>query len=448
MRGAVAAIFIYDNQVFSILRQTSLAAFPGFTAFPGGKIDSGDEVFACQHPLLSTFSQENIGALIREIREELGFDLVQSLEQNQVVSISQFGTSTTPTYQKHRFDIQFYKITLNSLPTFALEPKEVASGTWLAPKKLLQHYFDGDAMVVSATLKILKALADDVTLESADIESGFEDSDMLPLVPFIHDVMHIAVPSHTLPPATTTNSLLIGDKGSLRILTDPSPSSNEILELLKTSLAEYKPDAILLSHHHPDHHERAPQLAKDWNIPILCSQKCQQRLLQRFGSDYLDDIDVRHIQQNDVVTQWHGDDVICHELPGHDDTMVGLAAKNLEWFYVADLVEPGTTVVIPEPEGDMAVYFESLERVIAMQPKHIIPSHGLPVVGTSLLSKTLEHRILRERQILEAHNNGLRDEELLGALYPQLAEQLIPYAEQNIRQHLRKLGLYSEGKVR
>jgi glyoxylase-like metal-dependent hydrolase (beta-lactamase superfamily II) len=262
------------------------------------------------------------------------------------------------------------------------------------------------------------------------------------MLPFIHGVMHIAVPSHTLPPATTTNSLLIGDKCSLRILTDPSPSSDEVLTQLKRSLENDKPDAILLSHHHPDHHERAPQLARDWGIPILCSSKCQQRLLQRFGSQYIDDIIVQHIQQDDVVTQWQGRDVVCHELAGHDDSMVGLASKNLEWFYVADLVEPGTTVVIPEPEGDMAVYFESLERVISMQPKHIIPSHGLPVLGTSLLTSTLAHRVKREQQILAAYNEGLRGDTLLKKLYPDLAEKLIPYAAQNIRQHLRKLGLY------
>ena len=447
MRGAVAAIFISDNKVFSILRQTSLSAFPGFTAFPGGKIDSGDEVFACQHPLLSAFSQKNMGALIREIREELGFDLVQALEQNQVINISQFGTSTTPTYQKHRFNIQFYKIELTSKPNFQLEEDEVAAGEWLNPKILLQRYLDGHIMLVSATLNILHALTDDITTVSAAIDSGFETDDgKIPLVPFIHGVNHISVPSHTLPPAITTNSLLMGDKGSLRILTDPSPSSNTVLAQLKDSLADERPDAILLSHHHPDHHERLPQLARDWSLPILCSEKCQQRLLQRFGTDYLDDITVRHVKQDDVITQWLGHDVICHELPGHDDTMVGLAPENLEWFYVADLVEPGTTVVIPEPEGDMAVYFESLERVIAMQPKHLIPSHGLPVIGTSLLSQTLAHRIKREQQILAAHDQGMRDEDLLKALYPNLAEKLIPYAEQNIRQHLRKLGLYSEDK--
>jgi len=443
MRDAVAAILTYQEQIFSILRQTSLSAFPGFTAFPGGKIDEGDEQFAHQHPLLAFFPELEVGALIREIREELGFDLAAAVTQQQVLAISKFGSATTPTYQKHRFKIHFYKIELNSPPTFKLKADEVADGQWRTPHTLLQHYLDGQVMMVSATLKIIKALAKDITQQSAAIGSGFgKNPHKLPILPFIHGVSHIAVPSHTLPPATTTNSLLIGDKSSLRILTDPSPSSTEVLILLKATLENDKPDAILLSHHHPDHHERAPQIAHDLGIPILCSVKCQQRLLQRSGSDYLDNINIRHIQQGDVVTHWQGYDVICHELPGHDDTMVGLAPENLEWFYVADLIEPGTTVVIPEPEGDMAVYFESLKRVIEMQPKHIIPSHGLPVVGTSLLSSTLAHQVKRENQILEAYNNGLRDDALLEALYPDLAEKLVPYAAQNIRQHLRKLGLY------
>ena len=55
MLNAVAAIFTYQQEVFWITRQTYLRAFPGYTAFPGGKVDEGDEVYAIEHPLLAKF---------------------------------------------------------------------------------------------------------------------------------------------------------------------------------------------------------------------------------------------------------------------------------------------------------------------------------------------------------------------------------------------------------
>ncbi|RVU83743.1 NUDIX domain-containing protein [Leucothrix sargassi] len=446
MRSAVAAIFVYKGHLLNIIRQTSLAAFPGFTAFPGGKIDEGDEQHAIEHPLLSHYPSVEIGALIREIREELGFDLADALHEEQVLSISKFGSAMTPPDQKHRFNIHFYKIELSSKPTLELNKEEVNKAQWMTPSDLLTRYHSGQAMIVSATLAITRALAENTDATTADINPTFH-KDQLPILPFIHDVNQIFVPSNTLPPATATNALLVGDEGALRILTDPSPASKQVLQTLKNTLDGKRPDALFLSHHHPDHHERLPQLARDWGIPVLCSKQCETRLLSRFGDDYLVNVEIQHVKQGDVITQWQGEEVICHELAGHDDSMVGLAPESLAWFYVADLVEPGTTVVIPEPEGDMAVYFDSLKRVIAMQPKHIIPSHGLPVLGTELLSQTLAHREAREQQILDAYHSGLRDDALLEALYPRLAEKLIPYAAQNIRQHLRKLGLYSEGKA-
>jgi hypothetical protein len=64
----------------------------------------------------------------------------------------------------------------------------------------------------------------------------------------------------------------------------------------------------------------------------------------------------------------------------------------------------------------------------------------LPSGGTHLVEKTLKHRQKREQQIGDAYEKGLRGDELTSELYPDLKPILIPYAEQNIRQHLRKLG--------
>ena len=45
MREAVAAIFVHEEDIFVIRRQEYLRAFPGYYAFPGGKVDPEDAAF-------------------------------------------------------------------------------------------------------------------------------------------------------------------------------------------------------------------------------------------------------------------------------------------------------------------------------------------------------------------------------------------------------------------
>jgi hypothetical protein len=96
-------------------------------------------------------------------------------------------------------------------------------------------------------------------------------------------------------------------------------------------------------------------------------------------------------------------------------------------------------VVIGAPEGNMKKYFESLERVIAMGPQYIIPSHGIILGGTHKLSETLKHRKAREAQIIELLNQNKSEEEILHILYKELNPKLLPYAKKTIAAHLLKL---------
>lgn len=441
MRDAVAAIFTHDEEVFSIKRQIYLRAFPGYTAFPGGKVDQGDETYAIEHPLFEGFPAVEIGALIRELEEELAFDLAEAVRLQQVRRISKFGTALTPAFQKMRFNAHFYKIELTKKPNFIPDSGEIYSCEWKPAVALWQDYLMGESLMVRPNMHAIKALALDISVTSTEPFCEVFPEDELPCIEFLNGMGLLPVPSNTLPPAITTNSLILGDEGSLRILTDPSPESDDALQRLKNTLNNQKPDAILITHHHPDHHERAADLAHDLGIPILCTETTERRIKSRWGESYFGDVEIQYIQQDDVITLWLGHKVICHELPGHDDGMVGLAPESLAWFYVADLVEPGTTVVIPEPEGDMSAYFKTLKHVIRLNPDVIIPSHGLPMGGIHLLEKTLKHREVREQQIYDFYNAGLREDALVNAMYPLLDEKLVPLAHQNVRQHLKKLGL-------
>ena len=111
----------------------------------------------------------------------------------------------------------------------------------------------------------------------------------------------------------------------------------------------------------------------------------------------------------------------------------------MAWFIVGDLIQGIGTVVISAPEGDMATYFDTLEKVIVLNPEVIIPSHGIPMRSTHRLQETLKHRRERELQILKLHKSGKSKEEILEQLYAEVDSRLHQLAMKNIESHMVKL---------
>jgi glyoxylase-like metal-dependent hydrolase (beta-lactamase superfamily II) len=255
----------------------------------------------------------------------------------------------------------------------------------------------------------------------------------------IDGVPQLAVRSATLPPASRTNSFMLGDLDAPKLLVDPSPNSTEEYQRLLNTIQDKKLDAIFLTHHHPDHHQFSNQLARQLKLPIILSQDTQQRLTLKNGEDYFEQVELRNAVENEEVTRWHGSPVRVYEIPGHDAGHLGLAPDSLDWFIVGDLIQGIGTVVIPSPEGDMATYFSTLEKVIALNPEVIIPSHGIPMRSTHRLIETLKHRRKRESQILKLSKSGKSKEEILEQLYEGIDPRLQPLALQNIESHLVKL---------
>ncbi|TVO78712.1 NUDIX domain-containing protein [Sedimenticola selenatireducens] len=441
MRDAVAAILVHEDEVFVIKRQDYLRAFPGYYAFPGGKVDEEDAAFTYDHPLIAEFKPERIRALIREVEEELGFDLERAIHADQVEQIELLGIAITPAFERVRFHAHYYKIVLKSKPQFKPDSNEIAWSDWMKGEAFLQRYTSGEGMMVIPVMRTARALARDMGIRKiAPITLEYDADQELAYLEMIHGLGYIPTRSNTLPPAEYTYALIIGTGDAPRYLVDPAPADDAVMERLLNTLKRYPVDGILITHHHRDHHERSPDIARRLNLPIRCSRITEQRLLAGHGDDYLDQIEVIHVEEGTHLTQWLGRDVHCYELPGHDDGMIGFAPTDMAWFFVADLVQPMATVVIPEPEGNMQHYFESLQRVIDLQPRAILSSHGIPIGGTYLVEKTLQHRQERELQITELLEQGYDLEQMVQRLYRGINQKLIPLARQNVRQHLRKLG--------
>lgn len=262
----------------------------------------------------------------------------------------------------------------------------------------------------------------------------------------LHGVNVIMVRSHTLPPATHTNCIVTGDggMGAPRLVIDPAPVDDEELDKLHAQV-EGRVDAVFITHHHLDHNERADELARRCQVPVLLSADTRQRIAnQRPG--FFDAIEgVREVADGEIVTRWLDHPVAALAVPGHDEGQLALVPDNRAWCLVGDLIQGIGTVVIAPPEGDMARYFETLKKVIALEPRTIFPSHGLALGGTHYLQAALDHRRSREQEILSRYRSGDNEDEVLAAVYTSTPEMLLPYARINIRSHLAKLR--SEGVV-
>lgn len=440
IRDAVSVIFAHGNEIFMIKRQEYLKAFPGYHAFPGGKVDRDEANTPLAHPLFQNHEPERMHALCREVDEELAFDLKAAVTNGDVLGLSELCTVTTPAFHRHRFRTSFYKVTLKEKPKFQVDEAEAFESDWYSPAALMAQFRDGRLLVVPPVRMMLEGLAEDITrtfIPNADFQ--YDPATEVPGYEVLGGLWQYLVPSDTFPPANTTNAFIFG-----HILMDPSPSSEQELEKLINSIAQFPIKEVFISHSHPDHSAYANVLAQRLNVPISCSQDTAQRIKNR-EPQFFEGLELKHYNDGDVLTQWNGTEVIAIAVPGHDEGQLAPMPRTGQWCLVSDLFQGVGTVVIARPEGHMGRYFATLEKVIALAPKVVIPSHGMASGGTRRLEETLAHRKKREAAIFELAQKGIAHNEMLKEIYGELHPVLRPLAMENIRGHIQKL--QEDGKL-
>ena len=443
---SVSALFIFEDRIFAVQRQSYLKAFPGYLAFPGGKIDLNESSEPFKTKYLCKHNPVYMRALNREINEELGYDLEEGINNQDVLSINEFTEVLAPEFSKIRFRTRFYRIDLRKKINFRPDSGEFANSFWETPCSLLNTFIEGNSLMVPPTRWILEELKQKPNTKIlCNLSAKYDKKDKIPCLEMLEGIQLLPVRSTTLPPANSTNAFLLGDSEAKKLLIDPSPNSKKEFQKLINTIKDKKIDSIFLTHHHPDHHQFSNVLARQMNIPILLSKDTQQRLTKKFGTDYFDRIKLFNPVEKQEVTKWHGESVRIFEIPGHDVGHLGLAPDSMKWFLVGDLIQGVGTVVIPSPEGDMASYLSTLKKVISLNPEVIIPSHGIPSRSTYLLDFTLKHRLERESQILKLFNSGNSKKTILKKLYVGIDPRLEKLAMQNIESHLSKL--YKEKRL-
>jgi glyoxylase-like metal-dependent hydrolase (beta-lactamase superfamily II) len=137
-----------------------------------------------------------------------------------------------------------------------------------------------------------------------------------------------------------------------------------------------------------------------------------------------------------VHTPGHASDHLCYYLPEEKALFTG------------DVVLGGSTSVIPAGDGDLADYIASLRRLQGLDVRRIYPAHG-PVIedGPGRIAEYIEHRMMRERQVLQALGDGLVTiPAMVARIYAEVSTKLHAAAAQSVESHLKKLA--RDGRVR
>ncbi len=191
---------------------------------------------------------------------------------------------------------------------------------------------------------------------------------------------------------------------------------------------------ILCTHTHPDHSPGAAPLKERTGAEVLAftsrdGLEVDTEITEGFR------IEATEFRLRALHTPGHASNHLCYLL------------EEERLLFSGDHIMQGSTVVIAPPDGDMAAYLESLERIQALRLKFIAPGHGFLIDDPrAVIDEYIEHRLERERQVLEAVRAGDRTTaQVVARLYPGLIDELVPRAKQTVHAHLRKLA--SEGTV-
>jgi len=246
---------------------------------------------------------------------------------------------------------------------------------------------------------------------------------------------------------TGTQTYLIGTDEALAVI-DPGPDEPGHLAALEACIGGAQVVAIACTHTHRDHSPAARPLAKRTGAPIvgcapLALEDTGPRVEASFDFDYAPD---RVLAEGERID---GSDWTLTALaaPGHTSNHLCFALEESGALFTGDHVMGWSTTVVAPPDGDMADYMASLDKLYRRDDRIYYPAHGPAVEKPrQLVRGMIGHRRQRERQILRLLGEAPRTASaLVPAMYAGLDERLHRAAAQSVLAHL--IDLERRGEV-
>ena len=283
-------------------------------------------------------------------------------------------------------------------------------------------------------------------------------------VPLRLNVQRLTAPNPGVMTGPGTNSYLVGDPSTGYIAIDPGPLDPDHLQRLwRAAGGDIR--MIVCTHSHADHSPGAAPLQQ------LCLQagRAAPPILglpsaptARPASHFRPD---RSLQNNELlVLEGQGlQGKITHTLqvihtPGHAANHLCLLLVEDGLLFSGDHILNGSTTVIDPPDGNMADYLDSLDRLDAACAAHgaefILPAHGYVLGGPlqnarACIAQLKAHRLAREAKVIAALQ-ALPDgsvEDWVRHAYADVPPRLWPVAQRSLLAHVERIRMLEPGNA-
>ena len=242
-----------------------------------------------------------------------------------------------------------------------------------------------------------------------------------------------------------TNSYIVG-RDTLAVI-DPGPDDETHLRTLLDVIAGRPVSHIFISHTHRDHSPLAARLKERTGAVVLAEGPHRPARPLRIGETNALDASADTAFAPDIalpdggLVDGDGWSIRTVLTPGHTANHAAFALEGTGILFSADHVMAWATSIVAPPDGAMADYMASLDRLIERGDRLLFPGHGGPVTAPRSFMRGLKtHRKMRERAILERVRAGDRTiADMVKAIYRDTDPRLHGAAGLSVLAHLEDL---------
>ena len=280
-------------------------------------------------------------------------------------------------------------------------------------------------------------------------------------VALLRNVLRLTAPNPGVMTGPGTNSYLVGDASTGFTVIDPGPADADHLQRLWQAAMD-KDGAggnilrIVCTHSHPDHSPGAAPLQAlcAHRPPVLGLPSAPTaRAASGFTPDrsLLNQELLPHIPCALAAKLALNPTDSLHTLqviytPGHAANHVCLLLQEDGLLFTGDHILNGSTTVIDPPDGNMADYLDSLDRLAEActehQAQYILPAHGHVIDGAlAAIAHLKAHRLKREAKIeavMLANPLGSLDD-WLPLAYDDVDPRIWPVAKRSLLAHVERI---------
>ncbi|RWY84662.1 MBL fold metallo-hydrolase [Rhizobium leguminosarum] len=242
-----------------------------------------------------------------------------------------------------------------------------------------------------------------------------------------------------------TNSYIVG-ASSVAVI-DPGPEDEAHFQALMAALGGRAVTHIFVSHTHRDHSPLARRLQAATGAvtvgqgPHRPARPLRDGEINPFSESsdlsFVPDIALR----DGEILSGDGWALSAVLTPGHTANHAAFALAGRDILFSGDHVMAWSTSIVAPPDGSMADYMASLDRLIARDDRLLLPGHGGPVTQPASFLRALKaHRLRREQAVLARVQAGdARIAEMVKVIYRDTDPKLHGAAALSVLAHIEDL---------